>query len=160
MNSGFDLFHIPLRNVMLTRSKTEYAPLTQRSPTKIQRLFVGIPDLHRRYNRRLQVAARKLSAEPKVQRLLRAKCVNRVALDVQLSRHGRRCASAEFLRPCRDFSQYRSPLGYVSTILKTFVEGKRQSRILGVRHYILHGGGKPEGKEGVQYFQVEEREVC
>ena len=47
------------------------------------------------------------------------------ALDVTLSRHGRKCASADFLRPCRDFSESRSPLGYASAILKTFVEGKR-----------------------------------
>mgnify|MGYP001864516570 CR=1 FL=1 len=39
------------------------------------------PNLHRRCNRLLQVAARKVSAEPKVQRLLRAQRVNRVALD-------------------------------------------------------------------------------
>ena len=82
------------------------------------------PSVHRQRSRRLNAAARKVSAEPKVQRLLRAKCVNRVALDIQLSRHGRKSASAEFLRPCRDFSQYRSPLNYISAILKTFVEEK------------------------------------
>ena len=47
------------------------------------------------------------------------------ALDEYLSRHGRECASAEFLRPCRDFGEYCFPLGYVSAILKTLVEVKR-----------------------------------
>ena len=108
------LFGAYLRT-MITRLKTEYAPLSQRSPTKIQRLFVGTPDLHRRCNRLLQVAARKVSAEPKVQRLLRAKCVNRVALDEYLSRHGRKCASAEFLPsgpPPKVFSAGRIVQGF------------------------------------------------
>ena len=78
------------------------------------------PNLHRRCNRLLQVAARKVSAEPKVQRLLRAERVNRVALDVAQSRHGRKCASAEFLRPRATFSEFCSPLDYVSARIKFF----------------------------------------
>ena len=68
----------------------------------------------------MQVAARSLSAEPKVQRLLRAERVNRVALDVAQSRHGRKCASAEFLRPRATFSEFCSPLDYVSARIKFF----------------------------------------
>ena len=67
---------------MFARSKTEYAPLSQGSPAKnLCGFFAGTPSVHRRRSRRLNAAARKVSAEPKVQRLLRAKHVNRVALD-------------------------------------------------------------------------------
>ena len=78
-----------------------------------------------------------------------ASCKSRRALrprklDVTLSRHGHRARRVAFLRPCRSFSEYRSPLDYVSAILKPLVEAWCQSRILGVRYSILHGGGKPE----------------
>ena len=77
------------------------------------------------YNRLLQVAARKVSAEPKVQRLLRAKCVNRVALDENLNRHGRKCASAEFLRPRGVFSKFCSPLDYASARIILFQKDEK-----------------------------------
>ena len=106
--------------------RRNYAPLTQGSPTKnLCGFFAGTPDLHRRCNRLLQVAARKVSAEPKVQRLLRAKCVNRVALDVTLSRHGRKCASAEFLRPRGVFSKFCSPLDYASARIILFQKDEK-----------------------------------
>ena len=44
------------------------------------------------------------------------------ALDVTLSRHGRKCASAEFLRPREVFSEYCSPLDYASARVKVFQE--------------------------------------
>ena len=42
------------------------------------------------------------------------------ALDVAQSRHGRKCASAEFLRPRATFSEFCSPLDYVSARIKFF----------------------------------------
>ena len=42
-------------------------------------------------------------------------------LDEKLNRHGRSARRVAFLRPCRDFSQYRSPLDYVSAIPKILV---------------------------------------
>ena len=42
------------------------------------------------------------------------------ALDVQLRKHGRLCASAEFLRPRGVFSKFCSPLDYASATFKVF----------------------------------------
>ena len=64
-------------------------PPSQKIPHKKSlQIFCGDPGLAHRQGQ---------SAEPKIQRLLRAERVNRVALDEYLSRHGRECASAEFL---------------------------------------------------------------
>ncbi len=42
-----------------------------------------------------------------------------------LSRHGRGCASAEFLRPRAMFSQYCSPLDYAGARIKLFSKGEK-----------------------------------
>ena len=111
--------------------------------------------------------AQSESAEPKVQRLLRAERVNRVALDVAQSRHGRKCASAEFLRPRATFSEFCSPLDYVSARIKFFQ--KYEKSVTHDRRIVPYSEwgrkarmglpakctfcGAP-GKEGGQYSQV------
>ena len=102
------------------------------------------PNLHSgRLRSLLQVAARYLSAERR--------------RNIKQARAS--CASAEFLRPCRVFSECSSPLGYVSAILKTFVEMLSQSRMMRGRYSFGHGGGKPEGKEGEIKITRETRSI-
>ena len=79
------------------------------SPAKNTKIFAGTPSVHRRQSRRLNAAARPATSQA----------------SVTLSRHGHGARRVAFLRPRGVFSDFCSPLDYVSARTKHFQEDEK-----------------------------------